>query len=604
MQADQLHTKDFSTQCTLLKKGAIFSLFSKKIVKISQAELVQLKHAAHSYEALFLRAQARVHERDATIKHLREQHHLKIETLRLTLQEEIAYVKKRAHLKLQAVKKEITAEFHEKIALLEAKITLREHQLFGKKTEKKYKSENSKTTKANQRKGHRGQPHGKPGHGRRKYDNLPVEEEHIELEPADRCCPDCKKPYLNFAGEDKTEDSEILEIEVKTYKRRIRRKKYKKGCQCKNRPALLTAPKVPRLISKGKLGISIWVEIILGKFDYYYPVNRRLRELSVNGLKLPAGTVTDGLKKIQPLFDKLYEALTLHNQGARHWHADETRWFVYADPDVKKGHQWCLWLFRSNDSFVFQLDPSRSSRVPKTYFEKAEGILSVDRYAAYKAMQKVTRIILAYCWAHVRRDFLELVKKYSDSERWAMDWIAGIAKLYHLNNHRVAYREDKKQFSRKDCALRKAISKMEKKFLKQLQQSDKKIPLVCKKVLISLKNHWAGLQVFVENPEVPMDNNKAENGLRGPVVLRKNSQGSRSEWSGLLAAVLFSLIETLKLWEINTPLWMREYLQACADHGGKLPAEWKHFLPWEMSPERLSYFGGKSPVLKPPDNSS
>jgi len=103
---------------------------------------------------------------------------------------------------------------------------------------------------------------------------------------------------------------------------------------------------------------------------------------------------------------------------------------------------------------------------------------------------------------------------------------------------------------------------------------------------------------------VPMDNNKAENGLRGPVVLRKNSRGSGSEWSGFLAAMLFSLIETLKLWKINTKQWMTDYLQACADNGGKTPSDWKSFLPWEMTDERLLHFGGKSPVPKPPDNSS
>jgi len=574
--------------------------FSNKIIEVSQEELVQLKWSAHFYETQLQRAQARIQERDKTIKTMQEQHRLETKAMKSSLQEEITQLKEKHRLKIKVV----TTELNEKIAELKAKLKLREHQLFGKKSEKKCTSESSKADKENNKKRNRGQQHGKPSHGRRKHDNLPVVEELIELEPTDRCCPDCNKPYIDFAGEDKTEDSEILEIEVKAYKRRIRRKKYKKNCQCKKSPALLTAPKVNRLIPKGKLGISIWVEIILGKFDYYYPVNRRLRELSANGLELPAGTITDGLQKIKPLFDELYEELIEHNQGALPWHADETRWLVYADKEGKKGYRWYLWLFRSNDSFVFQLDPSRSSRVPKAYFETAEGILSVDRYSAYKAMEKVTKIVLAYCWAHVRRDFLDLSKKYPEYERWAMNWVVAIAKLYHLNNQRVAYIGNKRKFLKKDRALRKAIKKMEKKFLKQLMKDDEKIPLVCKKVLISLKNHWSGLLVFVEHPEVPMDNNKAENGLRGPVVLRKNSRGSGSEWSGLFAAMLFSLIATLKLWKVNSKLWMTEYFQACADNGGKTPTDWKSFLPWEMTDERLSHFGGKSPVPFPPDNTS
>jgi transposase len=70
---------------------------------------------------------------------------------------------------------------------------------------------------------------------------------------------------------------------------------------------------------------------------------------------------------------------------------------------------------------------------------------------------------------------------------------------------------------------------------------------VCKKVLDSLDNHWDGLTVFVDHPELPMDNNKAERQLRGPVLGRKNYNGSGSEWSGRFAAVLFSIFQTLNL---------------------------------------------------------
>ena len=69
-----------------------------------------------------------------------------------------------------------------------------------------------------------------------------------------------------------------------------------------------------------------------------------------------------------------------------------------------------------------------------------------------------------------------------------------------------------------------------------------------RKVLESLGNHWTGLTVFVEHPEVPMDNNTAERSERGPVVGRKNYYGSGSVWSGRLAAMMFSLFQTLCLW--------------------------------------------------------
>ena len=62
-----------------------------------------------------------------------------------------------------------------------------------------------------------------------------------------------------------------------------------------------------------------------------------------------------------------------------------------------------------------------------------------------------------------------------------------------------------------------------------------------RKVLESLGDHWTGLTVFVEHPEVPMDNNTAERSGRRRVVGRKNYDGSGSLWSGRLAAMMFSL---------------------------------------------------------------
>ena len=79
-----------------------------------------------------------------------------------------------------------------------------------------------------------------------------------------------------------------------------------------------------------------------------------------------------------------------------------------------------------------------------------------------------------------------------------------------------------------------------------------------------------------------MDNNRAERVQRGPVVLRKNSYGSGSVSAGQMAAVLFSLFQTLCLWNINPRAWVHAYLQACAESGGKAPREWDRFWPWRM----------------------
>jgi len=100
-----------------------------------------------------------------------------------------------------------------------------------------------------------------------------------------------------------------------------------------------------------------------------------------------------------------------------------------------------------------------------------------------------------------------------------------------------------------------------------------------------LGDHWTGLTVFVEHPEVPLDNNTVERTQRGPVVGRKNYYGSGAVWSGRLAAMLFSLFQTLSLWGINPRLWLTAYLTACAEAGGKAPEDLPAFLPWHLGEE-------------------
>jgi transposase len=109
------------------------------------------------------------------------------------------------------------------------------------------------------------------------------------------------------------------------------------------------------------------------------------------------------------------------------------------------------------------------------------------------------------------------------------------------------------------------------------------------KVLTSLQNHWEGLIVFVDHPEVPMDNNPAEQSIRNPACGRGVYYGSGSIWSALLAATMFSIIQTIGLWKLNVRHWLIEYLDACANNGGKAPEDNSSFLPWQMSNDRRQH---------------
>jgi transposase len=475
------------------------------------------------------------------------------------------------------------ADLQTEVESLRAQLRLREQQLFGKKTEAATAA--TQAAPPARPKKPRGQQPGKPGPPRRDHSHLPAVEEVLDL-PADRRrCDCCGLPFDPFPG---TEDGEVLEVEVKAHRRVYRRRRYRPSCACGQHPGIVTAPPPGKVIPKSILGVSIWVEVLLDKFLFYRPTYRLLAQWQTLGLDLSLGTITDGLQRLLPLFVPVYQALVEHNQAQEHWHADETRWLVFATVEGKVGYRWFLWVFHSQQAVVFVLDSGRAHDVPEGHLGPVkEGILSVDRYAAYKAMKQVKEglIVLAFCWAHVRRDFLEVGRSWPTEQAWALGWVERIGQLYRANDARLEVQDQAAAFAARDGQLRQQVEQLAQQAEQEL--ADPRIHPARQKVLTSLQEHWSGLTVFVEHPEVPLDNNTAERAERGPVVLRKNSYGSASVWSGELAAVLFSVFQTLCLWNINPRVWLRAYLQACADGACQAPAELSGFLPWQMGQERL-----------------
>lgn len=429
----------------------------------------------------------------------------------------------------------------------------------------------------------RGHQRGRAGHGRRRHTHLPEVSEVWDLEEEKKYCARCHCAFERLARDETCEE---VEIEVRAHRRVIKRKCYQPTCRCSGQPGIITAPGPQRLIAQGGYGVSFWVLVLLDKFLFQRPTYRLLAELRLSfGLDVSQGTVTGGLKYLMALFAPLYEAIIARNIADTRWHADETRWLVFADEPGKQGHKWYLWVFQSKSSVVFKLDPSRSSEVPVQHFgEQAEGILNVDRYAAYKVLLDGGRIVLAFCWAHVRRDFLNLAKNRQEHEAWGLAWVGRIAHLYGLNKRRLAQCDAPERFAAAQRALEKAVDAMATQRDQELAEPELSTPR--RKVLESLTNHWGGLTVFLKHPEVPMDNNAAERTLRNPIIGRKNYYGSGARWSGELAMMLFSLFQTLLAHHLNPRTWLTTYLEACLGCHGQAPAHASQYLPWNLSPQQ------------------
>ena len=437
----------------------------------------------------------------------------------------------------------------------------------------------------------RGRQPGQPAPRRRDYSHLPVREQFLDLPEAEQVCPDCGLP-LKACG---TEDSEQLEIETVVYRRVIRRQRRQRTCDCPG-PRTVTAPPAPKLIPKSLLGTSVWVEILLDKFASYRPTQRLLEQWRLLGLDLAAGTITDGLQRLEPLFQPILEALRKRNRQSYYKQADETRWLVFVERQGKVGFGWWLWVFNSEDTVVYLLDASRSHQVPEDHYPpQAGGVLMVDRYSAYKAMCQVKNgtLILVFCWAHVRRDFVRVGKGWPELKSWALDWLRRIRDLYRCNRHRLAHPADPTA----QTNLEQAVAAMRQQLETELADPALRMPV--RKVLVSLQEHWSGLTHFVADARIPMDNNLSERRLRGPALGRKNYYGSGALWSGRLAAALFSILATLRLWQINPRLWLNWYLQSCAEAGSQAPTDIEPFLPWNLSEEMRAKLRLGMPTQKP-----
>jgi transposase len=514
-----------------------------------------------------------------------------LERENLELRQQVGYWKSRHRDALDRV-----AALEQKVEQLEGEKRQLQADLFGRRSEARPGNDRSNDledpqddSQTPQR--NRGQQPGNPGPKRRDYSHLPVREEVVELPPEQSVCPCCGLPLRPLSD---TEDSEQIEIEVSAYRRVIHRRRYRRACTCDG-PITLTAPPPPKLIPKGRYGISVWVEILLDKYFSYRPTERLLASLRLLGLDLAPGTVTDGLQRLEVLLRPIYEALKARNPRGDLHQADETRWRVFVVLEGKQGYGWWLWVVSGPDTVTYLLDASRSHTVPEDHFRaESRGLLVVDRYSAYKAMSWVKDgiLVLAFCWAHVRRDFIRVGKGWPELKTWALGWLRRIRVLYRLNDCRLAATKDVPAFAEAGGRLRQAVAEMKTEMETELARADLATP--CRKALESLHEHWVGLTRFVDDPRIPMDNNTSEQRARGPAVARKNFYGSGSLWSGQQAAAMFSILATLSLWTLNPRRWLTWYFEHCAAAEGKVPADIQRFLPWNLDAAKRSELGEPS----------
>ena len=472
------------------------------------------------------------------------------------------------------------ARLEARVARLRSTRSALSKALFGTRSEKQKKAGTGRK---------RGQQRGAPGHGRTRRPGLGEKKERCDPPRDARICSSCGKPYV-ANGERSTS---LIEIEVEAHIRRILRTRWRRGCDCASSPLEVTAPPPTRLFDNTSYGISVWTRFLVEHCVCLRPLSRIAAWMGDQGLAISPGTLADSIKRFVPLFDPLAEAILAHQNKAALRHADETGWRVQAFRRNGRSSRAWLWISVSEDAVYYLIDRSRSAKVAKSLFGDTACIVHVvcDRYSAYKKLARELdgKVILCWCWAHQRRDFLASTVGHVRLTAWSEGWIERIAAVYRLNEERLerydpALERQTAAFDAAQDALKTAVERLfadAEAELAGLSEGARKA-----KPLRRLLKYRGGLCVFVDNPQVPMDNNPAERGLRGAVIRRRLSFGSNSEDGAKFTAIMHSVVGTLSMHGIDVQRWLEAWLTACAENGRRPPDDLSSWLPWSMSEAR------------------
>lgn len=368
------------------------------------------------------------------------------------------------------------------------------------------------------RKNRRGAKKGHRGSRRPEPERIDRKEEH-RLEH----CPDCGS-RLKRCEQKRTRTVEdiIKDLSPEIVEHTIHRD----YCPCCKKHV---EPKVPDALPKASIGhrlviLTSWLHYSLGV------TFNQISELLQGHLhtRLTNGGMFNMWLRIARIFEPWYEKIAEDAKNSAVLHADETGWRV-------DGITHWLWCFASNHSCFYTIERSRGSPALMKFFTNAfDGTLVTDFWGAYG---NVCAGAFQKCLAHLLRE-LEKVDAWNASA----EWTAFSKKLRRLLRDaiRLRYRDDYRPEK-----YRSRIDRIKKRLetIAYTDYEDREAARLAKR----LRKYEDQLLVFLEDVDVPFENNFAERMIRPAVIIRKNSQSNRSEQGAGVQAVLMTIYRTLKL---------------------------------------------------------
>jgi transposase len=403
-------------------------------------------------------------------------------------------------------------------------------------------------------------------------------------------CPCCGGDKLRKLGEDVTETLEVIPRQWKVIQH-VREKFSCRDCE------MISQPPAPfHVIPRGWAGPNLLAMVLFEKFGQHQPLNRQAERYAREGVDLSLSTLADQVGACTTVLMPLFERIQAHVLAAERLHGDDTTVPVLAKgkTDIAR-----LWTYVRDDRPFGATDPpaalfyysrDRKGEHPEAHLAGYVGILQADAYGGYNHLFDETRkpgpVRAAFCWAHARRNFFVLAD-IAESERRkargqsataispiALEAVKRIDALFEIeraiNGTAAAERRSARQ--ERSAPLVRGLEAWLREQRAQLGRGSD----IAKAIDYMLKR-WEPFTRFLDDGRVCVSNNAAERALRGIALGRKAWLFAGSDRGGERAAVMYSLIVTAKLNDIDPQAWLADVLTRIADHPASRLDE---LLPW------------------------
>ena len=310
----------------------------------------------------------------------------------------------------------------------------------------------------------------------------------------------------------------------------------------------------PRTLLRGSLvSPSLEAAIMNAKYVNAVPLYRQEQEFERYGLHIPRQnmanwTIQCADRYLAVLYDYLHEKL----YGYHVLQADETPVLVNKDgrPAGSKSY---MWVYRTGRMYtecqivLYEYQRTRNASHPREFLKDFSGVCVTDGYQVYHTIEGEREDLrIAGCWSHARRRFDEAVKALPKAKQ--KDSRAYLA----LTMIQAIYREEKllKDLPAGERMIRRQLSvkPLVEAYFTWVRETLPKVPQKSKT--------WEGfgyslnqekyLKVFLDDGEVPMDNNAAEQSIRGFCIGKKNWVMIDTVAGAKSSAIIYSIAETAK----------------------------------------------------------